>query len=246
MTGTRREPRGFGVGDKQEQAQADGWAGGKFMTRLLLLAGAAMCVSSMAHASIIPILQSVTPDGSDFLYTYTATLSGDQGLTDGSTLVIQDFAGYVPGSISAAGSGFSSFIATSAPLVANFNPAAGGVQTNAIYPDNAAIPDLVFTYTGPNFRTTGGGPGVYPDIQIDGLTAVSTFGPTTTVGGFSSRAIKNDGPAPTQGTPAFNNGQVSVPLAAGVPEPASWALLIVGFGGVGSLLRRRRVAGGAV
>lgn len=27
---------------------------------------------------------------------------------------------------------------------------------------------------------------------------------------------------------------------AGVPEPASWALMILGFGGVGSLLRRRR------
>jgi hypothetical protein len=27
---------------------------------------------------------------------------------------------------------------------------------------------------------------------------------------------------------------------AGVPEPASWALMLVGFGGMGALLRRRR------
>ncbi|WP_293906841.1 PEPxxWA-CTERM sorting domain-containing protein [Phenylobacterium sp.] len=30
------------------------------------------------------------------------------------------------------------------------------------------------------------------------------------------------------------------PAAGGVPEPASWALMILGFGGVGSLIRRRR------
>jgi hypothetical protein len=30
--------------------------------------------------------------------------------------------------------------------------------------------------------------------------------------------------------------------AFGVPEPASWALMIMGFGGVGALLRRRRLA----
>jgi|GEM_PF-1002437 len=206
--------------------------------RLLFSAGAVLCLSTGAHASIIPILVSVTPSGSDFLYTYTATLSGDEGLTSGSQLVIQDFAGYVPGSISAAASGFSSFINVSAPLLPNFNPAAGGVQMNALFPDNPTIPDLVFTYNGPDFRTTGGGPGVFPDIQITGLTALSTFNNQAT-GGFTSRAIKNDGPLSGQDTPAFNNGQVTVPIG-GVPEPASWMLLILGFGGVGGMMRARR------
>jgi hypothetical protein len=31
-----------------------------------------------------------------------------------------------------------------------------------------------------------------------------------------------------------------VPISGGVPEPASWALMIMGFGGVGALVRRRR------
>lgn len=35
-------------------------------------------------------------------------------------------------------------------------------------------------------------------------------------------------------------------LAGGVPEPTTWALMIVGFGGAGALLRRRRRAGAAV
>jgi hypothetical protein len=205
------------------------------MKKLLLMAGAALCLATGARASIIPVLDTVTTDGSNFLYTYHATLSGDQGLTTGSTLVIQDFAGYVPGSISVSGTGFSPFILTSTPLVANFNTAAGGVQTNAVFSDDPNVTDLVFTYHGPDFHTSGG---PFTDIQIMGLTAESTFGGVA-VDGFSSRAIKNTGVG-TTGTVAFNNGAVEVPVAPGVPEPASWALLILGFGGIGGMVRMRR------
>jgi hypothetical protein len=205
------------------------------MKKLLLLAGAALCLSTGAHASIIPVLDSVTPDGSNFLYSYHATLSGDQGLTNGSQLVIFDFAGYVPGSIFAP----SPFITTSVVPVANFNTGAGGVQTNAVYTDDPGIMDLVFTYNGPDFHTTGG---PFTDISIPGLTAVSTFGGVG-VDGFSSRAIKNSGLG-TVDTIAFNNGAVGVPV--GVPEPASWALMILGFGGIGATLRRRRTVAPAI
>ena len=196
--------------------------------KLLLMAGAALCVSTAAHASVIPVLDSVTFDGTDYLYSYHATLSGDQGLVAGSQLVIYDFAGYVPGSIFAP----SPFITTSTSLSANFDTAAGGVQTNAVYTDDPTIPDLVFTYNGPDFRTTSPG----ADITIPGLTAESTFGGIV-VDGFSSRAIKNSGLG-TVGTVAFNNGAVSVP--GGVPEPATWSMMIMGFGGVGGLMRLRR------
>lgn len=33
----------------------------------------------------------------------------------------------------------------------------------------------------------------------------------------------------------------AAPATGGVPEPASWALMILGFGGVGASLRRRSV-----
>lgn len=200
------------------------------MKKLLLLAGAALCVSTAAQASIIPVLDSVTADGSNFLYSYHATLSGDQGLTSGSQLVIFDFAGYVPGSIFAP----SPLITTSVVSVANFNTGAGGVQTNAVYGDDPNLVDLVFTYNGPDFHTSGG---PFADIAIPGLTAVSTYGKVG-VDGFSSRAIKNSGLG-TQGTVAFNNGAVGVPMPGGVPEPSSWALMILGFGGAGAMLRRR-------
>jgi hypothetical protein len=36
------------------------------------------------------------------------------------------------------------------------------------------------------------------------------------------------------------SGLDDVSLSVGVPEPASWALMIAGFGGIGAMLRRRR------
>jgi hypothetical protein len=201
------------------------------MKRLLLAAGVAFCLSGAAHASITPVLASITPDGSNFVFNYNATLSGDEGLTDGSELVIMDFAGYVDGSIFAP----SPDIATSVVMTANFDTGAGGVQVNPMFTDDPNIPDLVFTYIGPDFQTTGG---PFPSFTFSGLTATSTLGGLT-LDGFSSRAISNDGMG-TVGTASFNNGAVGVAAVLGVPEPTSWALLIMGFGGMGSLLRARR------
>jgi len=200
------------------------------MKRLLLAAGATLLASGAAHASITPVLDSITPDGTDFVFNYHAILSGDEGLTTGSTLVIFDFAGYVPGSIFAA----SPNITTSVVGVANFNTAAGGVQVNPLFTDDPTIPDLVFTYTGPNFRTSGG---PFSDFVIMDLHAKSTLGGVA-LDGFSSRAISNSGLG-TTGTASFNNGAVGV-AAALVPEPTAWAMMLIGFGGLGSLLRARR------
>jgi hypothetical protein len=46
---------------------------------------------------------------------------------------------------------------------------------------------------------------------------------------------------------ASNSFEVdNLAVAGGVPEPASWAMMLLGFGGLGSLLRRRRSQGAAV
>ena len=50
-------------------------------------------------------------------------------------------------------------------------------------------------------------------------------------GAFSDYiGIANDG----------QNGGATVSFQSGVPEPASWAMMLVGFGGLGAVLRRRR------
>jgi hypothetical protein len=37
-------------------------------------------------------------------------------------------------------------------------------------------------------------------------------------------------------------GHQAFGVGGGVPEPATWAMMIIGFGGIGAVLRRRRVA----
>jgi hypothetical protein len=44
-------------------------------------------------------------------------------------------------------------------------------------------------------------------------------------------------------TTTGKTGIVGATLAGGVPEPATWAMMLVGFGGMGALLRRRRSLG---
>lgn len=103
--------------------------------------------------------------------------------------------------------------------------------------DNPLLPNLVFTYTGPAYNNTGG-PAAAPTL-FTGLSAKSTFG-LSGQGAFSALAVKNTGAQAN--TLTLNQGYVSVPITAGVPEPASWALMILGFGGIGGVLRRKRLS----
>jgi len=53
-----------------------------------------------------------------------------------------------------------------------------------------------------------------------------------------ARTVKNNGLPGEVGSLTDNSGRVAVPISGGIPEPAS--MMILGFGGVGSLVRRRR------
>jgi hypothetical protein len=194
------------------------------MKKLLLSTCAAFALATTAHASVIPVLQTITPVGSDFEFSYSGTLAGDQGLVPGSELVIFDFAGYVLGSIS--------------PGIYGPDLIAFTELTSAIPPpfstiDDPTIPNLVFKWVGAPFNASGG---PFPQTAFAGLTAQSTFG-SEKIGGFSALTVTNNGAA--TGKSAFNTGFVGVPEAF-VPEPASWALLMLGFGGMGAVLRARK------
>lgn len=195
------------------------------MKPLVLAAVAAVALTGPAHASIIPILGSVTADGSDFKFNYTGRLEGTEGVKAGNQLVIVDFAGYVPGSVFSTLADVSA--STSASLPAGLLLAPGVL-------DSAAIPDLVFTYTGADFHTTGG---PYPGwTDFSGIGALSTIG-TVQGGSYSSVTVKNF--PQLEGSPVFTEGQVNVPGIGAVPEPATWAMMLLGFAGLGGLLRRR-------
>jgi hypothetical protein len=190
--------------------------------KLLLAAGMLGGLATGASAAVIPVLDTVTPDGSDFTFAYTGTLAGDEGLVNGSQLVIFDFAGYVPGSISAV----NPDIVPSVELTSTLTPPPG-------FSDDPTLFNLVFTWEGGDFQTSGG---PFAEIEFSGLSADSTFSGVT-LDGFAAMTVTNNGAA--TGKLAFNDGEVGVPRAA-VPEPDAWALLILGFSGLGAALRTRR------
>jgi hypothetical protein len=191
----------------------------------------AVMMSGAAQASVIPVLDSVTADGSNWKFSYDGQLAPDQGVTFGNKLVIVDFTGYVTGSVGTS-------LANVSASVSNTLPA--GMLLDPGFTDNPTIPDLVFTYTGPDYRTSGG---PYPSqTDFTGLFADSIFR-TITTGSFSAVAVKNSGSE--TGTTTYNVGEVAVPLASGVPEPGAWAMMLAGFFGIGFVLRGSRKALGA-
>lgn len=197
----------------------------------VLFASALLAAASGAQASLIPTLRDGAPadlGSSVFAYSYDATLASDAGLQTGNFFTIYDFANF--------------FGVSGTPANFTFSTANVGVTPGNVVPDDdPALINITFTYTG-------------PDLNYDQNSANNSelnFSPfvirsRSDIAGldsFTSLTVKNDGPA--RGTPIGTVGQVEVPLLSGgsgsfVPEPASWAMLVAGFGIVGGSMRRRR------
>lgn len=132
------------------------------------------------------------------------------------------------GAYSAGAAGSGSFILGF--LTTSFSNANGvsGVGFDVLFNDNGLLPyDALVTF-GDNSQAiyglgTGGGVGGYFGITSTNRIKAINFGPG---GGISQ-------------TGAFAIDNLSV---GGVPEPASWAMLIAGFGFVDAAARRRRTA----
>jgi hypothetical protein len=193
------------------------------MKKWVLAAAAAMGLAGGANAAVIT-LESVTGSSGDFTFNYQGTLGPDEGVRSGDRLVIRDFAGYIDGSIFGGGANITRSVefVSSDPVTPGFT-------------DDPNLINLVFTYTGPDFRTSGG---PLSPFNFNGLGARSTFG-LLRADAFFTLTTKNnpDGQPGGTGTPVFTLGQVSVPTA--IPEPATWAMMIGGFAMAGSAMRRR-------
>ncbi|MFM7028098.1 MAG: PEPxxWA-CTERM sorting domain-containing protein [Chakrabartia sp.] len=183
-----------------------------------ILCAAAALVATPASAVVIYLTASPVAVPGGWEFSYQGNFSSGEGIKTGSTLVIFDFAGYIPGSV------FSPYadIAAAAELVS------AGVPTNPDFTDDPALYNLRFTYTGaPTLDLS--------NTNFSGLTAISALNGVTT-DGFSAVTVKTSGAL--AGRNVYSSGQVEVPAA--VPEPAVWAMLLAGFGLAGVALRRRR------
>jgi hypothetical protein len=194
------------------------------MKKWVLAAAAAVGLAGSANAAVIT-LQSTTNNGpNDTTFRYQGTLGPDEGLRSGDRLIIYDFRGYIAGSI----------FSPSATVITSTENSSGDPVTPG-FNDDPNIVNLVFTYTGPDFRNENG---PFAPLDFNGLGARSTFR-NLGVDAFFTLTTKNNpnGQPGGSNTPVFTLGNVTVPNA--VPEPASWAMMLGGFGLLGAATRRR-------
>jgi hypothetical protein len=193
------------------------------MKGLLIVATVLCGAVSTANASIAPVLDTVTLVGTEYEFSYSGTLSGDVGLVEDDLLIIYDFAGYVAGSISAGI--YAADVDAFTELTSTFAPIG--------FTDDPTLANLVFRWSGAPFNASGG---PFADVDFAGLTARSIYS-ATTLDAYVAQSTINNGAA--TGQKEFNMGAVAVPEGVAVPEPATWALMILGFGLAGTTLRRR-------
>lgn len=200
--------------------------------RYLLAAAAAVAGLAAPSNAAVLTLETVTTNGvGDFTFVYQATLDVNEGLRRGDRFVIFDFAGYIDGSVASA--------STSPLLVASSELVTSTPLMPPEFTDDPTIFNLVFTYNGSGFRTSGG---PHAAFEIDGLSARSTFGGRS-ADGFFARTTKHD-PSGGANSSIYTLGAVTIPAPGNnpdaVPEPASWAMMLGGFGLLGGMMRRRR------
>lgn len=137
-------------------------------------------------------------------------------------------------------SNFGAFTSAQSHCLASGPPVAVGAAAvpyfSGLFTYSFARGTLSGTYDG--VLTNGGSPGVVDNLQnfvVTGGTGrfAGATGSFTGTGGISFAG------GPPAATLTIAGGTITAP---GVPEPATWSMLVVGFGTVGFAVRRRRKA----
>lgn len=184
----------------------------------------------------------------------TVSFAGGSGALPAGTTVVQDFESLAAGTPGAA-IGPNAFVYSDSISGASARPAFGSsgnfatVLTGGSYTINFAATDVLAfvlgsldTYNGLTLRYEDGSSQLYSGGQI--INDLS-FPSGNQISGETNGVVKYtvlNGPRLTGAT--FNSSANSFEFdniaTAAVPEPATWALMIGGFGMVGFGLRRRR------
>lgn len=116
-------------------------------------------------------------------------------------------------------------------------------EFNGVAVDESVVPAIVATIPTLGF-TIGADFTLFTNTVYDVVMRASASGSTT--GGQTESVFANldptfrvDGPFTVEVSPGFGGVTVNAPGAGGVPEPAAWAMMLIGFGAIGALARRR-------
>ena len=166
------------------------------MRRICILGLAAFgAMTIAAYADIIPTLSSITQNGNDFTWNYSANVTADQRVETGDFFTIYDFGNFVSGTnAQPTGWMFSSALLGRTP--AFLTP-----RDYTLVHDNPSVLNLTWTYTGQNSI-------IGPDFL--GIFSVTNNTNQLTTGQFASQATHNGGP--NDGGKFPNLGGVSVPV----------------------------------
>src|SRR5262245_30415812 len=190
---------------------------------ILVVALAALAAGSRAEAGLIPTNVSVTPDGSNFRWTYAVVVTTDVKVNSGDYFTIYDFGALVNNDLSTvvAPTGWNISMTGTGPTPGGTNPA-----------DDPGVPNITFTFNG--------SVAIEGQAGLGNFSAISEFGNSTDSDFTSITHRQVDGRAEANITstdvPIPRPGQVQ-----STPEPATLAMFGLGlpFAGLGNWLRRR-------
>jgi len=106
--------------------------------------------------------------------------------------------------------------------------ASGSITTNTSFFGSTTDLDLVSVFFN-GVKLTGTGVGINEALFANSVPIFANALNTITINGFS------------RGNGSYGARGSFVPLSAAVPEPSTWAMLILGFGLIGYSARRRRI-----